>query len=73
MDWIMNWWWATIIGPIVLGAVIAYALLTQRRLSRGEKARQDDAVNRLYQDPGGRSSSAGEERQAGIHRPIAKE
>ena len=48
MEWIMNWWWATAIGPIVLGCVIAYALLTRRRLSPDEKAAQRRAVRREY-------------------------
>ena len=71
MDWIMNWWWATIVGPVVLAAAIGYALLKQRRLSPAEKDHQDAAVNSLYGDPAGRSSPAGEERQVGIHRPTA--
>lgn len=48
MEWIMNWWWATIVGPIVLGGVIAYALLTRRRLTPAEKTAQRHAVRREY-------------------------
>lgn len=50
MEWIMNWWWATVLGPIVLGGVIAYALMTRRRLSSGEKAAQRQKVQQSYRD-----------------------
>lgn len=42
--------WALVIvgGPILLAAVIAYALLTQRKLTLREKQRQDEATRRLY-------------------------
>jgi hypothetical protein len=63
MEWFMNWWWATIFGPIVLAAVIAYALLTRRKLPLPEKRAQDQAVNALYDDPDGRSSPQGKARQ----------
>ena len=59
----MNWWWVTVLGPIVLAAVIGYALLNRRRLSREEKLRQDRAVNKLYDDEGGRSSPQGAARK----------
>lgn len=49
MEWIMNWWWVTVLGPVVLGAAIAYALFNRRRLSPTEKARQARAVDRLYE------------------------
>jgi hypothetical protein len=64
VDWIMNWWWATVLGPVVLAGAIAYALVSQRRLSTREKSLQDQAVNKLYNDPAGRSSPQGEQRQA---------
>jgi hypothetical protein len=48
MEWIMNWWWATVLGPVILGGVIAYALLTRRQLSAGEKARQTDQIRQAY-------------------------
>jgi hypothetical protein len=65
MEWIMNWWWATILGPIVLGAVIAYALMTERRLTLAERAAQKEAVKRLYghePEHGGGSVDDGERR-----------
>ena len=48
MEWLMNWWWATILGPVVLGAALAYALLTRRRLTPNEKADRKRAVEQLY-------------------------
>lgn len=48
--WIMNWWWATVLGPIVLGAAIAYALLTRRRLTPREKTAQKQAIEEVYKD-----------------------
>jgi len=50
MEWIMNWWWATIVGPIVLGGVIAYALMTRRRLSPREKAARHRRMEQEYRD-----------------------
>lgn len=47
----MNWWWVTVLGPIVLGLAIAYALLTRRRLTPREKDAQKKAVERLYNEP----------------------
>lgn len=55
-------WALTIIGPVILAAIIIYALANQRRLSRRAKVHQDEAVNNLYDDPKGRSSPAGEVR-----------
>ncbi|MBZ9794334.1 hypothetical protein [Mesorhizobium sp. ES1-4] len=57
-------WALTIIGPVILAAVIIYALANQRRLSRRAKAQQDESVNDLYDDPEGHSSPAGEVRAA---------
>lgn len=48
MEWVMNWWWATILGPIVLAGVIGYALVTQRRLRPNERRRQAEATEKLY-------------------------
>ena len=48
MEWIMNWWWATVLGPIVLAGGIAYALLTRRRLTRGERAAQHRGIEEVY-------------------------
>lgn len=42
------WPVATIGGPIVLVLVIAYALLSRRRLTPSEKLDQTDAVRDLY-------------------------
>jgi hypothetical protein len=50
MEWIINWWWATILGPIILGAVIAYALMTRRRLTGAEKSAQNRQIRREYND-----------------------
>ena len=48
MEWIMNWWWVTVLGPIILGGVMAYALMTRRRLTPAERSAQKDATRRLY-------------------------
>ena len=53
MDGIINWWPATILGPIVLAAVLAYALLTKRRLTPHEKAEQHEAFERVYRKDDG--------------------
>ncbi|WP_394888793.1 hypothetical protein ACG873_26870 [Mesorhizobium sp. AaZ16] len=42
------WMFATVLGPVVLAAVIAYALLARRRLSPREKRERDAATRRLY-------------------------
>jgi hypothetical protein len=61
MEWIMNWWWITVLGPIVLGGVIAYALMTDRRLTPEERVAQKKAVKRLYgHDPEDSRESADE-------------
>jgi len=52
MEWIMNWWWVTVLGPIVLGCIIAYALLTRRRLSPAERNAQREATKRNYREAG---------------------
>jgi hypothetical protein len=44
------WMFATVLGPVVLGAIIAYALLTRRRLSPREKRERDAATHRLYDE-----------------------
>jgi hypothetical protein len=44
------WMFATVLGPVVLGAVIAYALLARRRLSPREKRERDAATRRLYDE-----------------------
>lgn len=50
MEWIMNWWWATVLGPLVLGGAIAYALLMRRRLSSGEKVERNAETRRVYRE-----------------------
>jgi hypothetical protein len=66
VDWTSNYWWVgtIVFGTVVLGVVMAYALLTRRTFSRSEKLAQDEAVNALYNDSKGRSSPAGKARQA---------
>jgi hypothetical protein len=44
------WALATVLGPVVLAALIAYALLTRRRLSSREKRDRDAATRRLYDE-----------------------
>ena len=56
------WSMTVIVGPIILAAIIAYGLVRQRRLRRPEKARQDQAVKNLYDDPDGGTSPAGDAR-----------
>jgi cytochrome c-type biogenesis protein CcmH/NrfF len=48
MEWIMNWWWATVLGPIVLGAAIVYALFRKRRLTARERTAQREGTERQY-------------------------
>lgn len=52
MEWFMNWWWATVLGPVVLGGAIAYALLNRRRLTLSERKAQARAVHDAYRDTG---------------------
>lgn len=51
-----NFWFIVVaIGPMLLGAAIAYALLQRRRLTDREKEQQEEAIERLYdKPPGGR-------------------
>lgn len=53
MEWIVDWWIVTILGPIVLAAALAYALLTRRRLTPRERREQKDATEKAYRDDGG--------------------
>ena len=50
MEWFMNWWWVTVLGPIVLGVVIAYALLNRRTLTPEERRAQKKAVDNAYRE-----------------------
>lgn len=47
------WFIVVALGPLLLGGVIAYALMRRRRLSTSEKVEQEKAVERLYDKPGG--------------------
>ncbi len=38
------------LGPVVLGALIAYALLQRRRFTAAEQTRQDNATRQVYRD-----------------------
>lgn len=48
MEWLIEWWPMTVLGPIVLAAAFVYALLKRRRLTREEQQAQHEAVERLY-------------------------
>ncbi len=48
MDWIINWWPATVLGPIVLIILIAYALVTRRRLTPREKQERHEGIKEVY-------------------------
>jgi hypothetical protein len=50
------WMFATVLGPVVLGAIIAYALLARRRLSPREKRERDAATRRLYDEESSKRS-----------------
>ncbi len=51
MEWVLNWWWVTVLGPIVLGLVIAYALMRRRRLTPRERTAQREGTERQYRSP----------------------
>lgn len=44
------WFFAVAIGPVILGAVILYAVLRNRRLTPGERVARSDAVREMYSD-----------------------
>lgn len=44
------WFFAVAIGPFLLGAAIVFALMRQRRLSRGEKVAQNEKIAELYDE-----------------------
>jgi hypothetical protein len=50
------WMFATVLGPVVLGAIIAYALLARRRLLPREKHERDAATRRLYDEESSKHS-----------------
>jgi len=52
MEWFMNWWWATVLGPVILGGAIAYALINRRRLTLPERKAQARAVDDEYRNKG---------------------
>ncbi len=46
-----QFWSLTIwLGPVILAAAIAYALLRRRRLTRSEVAARDRATHKLYEE-----------------------
>jgi hypothetical protein len=45
------WGLATVIGPIVLIVLFAYALIRRRRLTPGERVAQNEATERGYREP----------------------
>lgn len=47
------WFIVVALGPLLLGAVIAYSILKKRRLNTSEKVEQKEAVERLYDKPEG--------------------
>ncbi|MGW9229581.1 hypothetical protein ACWGPT_01785 [Pseudorhizobium sp. NPDC055634] len=47
------WFLIVAIGPVLLGLVLAFALMRKRRISSVEKARQEEAVEQLYDKPEG--------------------
>lgn len=54
-------------GPVLIAAAIAYALMTRRRLTPREKARQHEAVQDLYEVPP--TERTPRRREAESHRP----
>ncbi|MBB4066806.1 hypothetical protein [Gellertiella hungarica] len=44
------WFFAVAIGPVILGAVILYAVLRNRRLTPGERVARSEAVREMYTD-----------------------
>jgi hypothetical protein len=44
------WSLAIVVGPILLAAAIAYALIKRRRLTSTEKQAQDAGTRRQYHD-----------------------
>lgn len=45
------WLYVVAGGPVVLAAVIAYAMLTRRRRSGAEREQSARATERLYREP----------------------
>jgi hypothetical protein len=46
----LNWSLLTIVGPLLLAAVILFALLRNRRSSQASKDRTEAATHRLYEE-----------------------
>lgn len=42
------WLFAVVAGPLILGGVLVYALLRQRRLTDGEERAQTEATRELF-------------------------
>ncbi|MFC3218764.1 hypothetical protein ACFOEZ_07025 [Tianweitania populi] len=51
MDFSSVWSLATVLGPLILIIVIAYALIRRRRLTPTERVAQKDATERGYNEP----------------------
>ncbi len=47
------WFIIVALGPLLLGAAIAYSILKKRRLTASEKVAQKEAVEQLYNKPEG--------------------
>ncbi|WP_156680306.1 hypothetical protein [Sphingomonas profundi] len=50
------WSLITIVGPILLAAVLIYALVTNRRRTRAQVERTEEATRRQYEAPDGPDS-----------------
>ncbi|THV11681.1 hypothetical protein [Rhizobium rhizophilum] len=48
----INYFWLAVVmlGPVLLGAAIVYAILRQRRLSARERINSDAATHELYRN-----------------------
>ena len=44
------WLYATVLGPVILAGVIAYALITRRKLTPGERKAQIAGTERAYRE-----------------------
>ncbi len=51
MEFPSVWALATVLGPIVLIIVFAYAILRRRRLSTAERVAQKQGTERAYREP----------------------
>ena len=58
MDGSSLWGLLTVVGPILLAAVVLWAVLNNRR-SRGEKRRTEEATRNLYKEVDRTDKAAG--------------